>query len=172
MEKMFIQSPDESLLVETYESKRQSLRYGSLSTMLIIFKSTAGICYFNYHFAIAKVGLYLALFYNIFICYLTAYGIYLVTKIANELDVPTPDPNAGPLETTAQLEAAEKKLVRVYHELPVQLKIPHAKLIQIIILVSCFALGMASNIGNFSIVSKVISTNLGLNLVLVKLLMF
>jgi hypothetical protein len=57
VEKMFIQSPDESLVAETYESKRQSLRYGSLSTMLIIFKSTAGICYFNYHFAIAKVGL-------------------------------------------------------------------------------------------------------------------
>jgi hypothetical protein len=86
--------------------------------------------------------------------------------------VPTPDPNAGPLETTAKFEIAERKLVRVYHELPIMLKIPHAKLFQIIILVSCFVLGMACNIGNFSVISKVFSTNLGLNLVLVKFLIF
>ena len=160
---------------KTYESERIGLRYGTWSTALLIFKSTAGICYLNYHFAIAKVGLYLALIYNLFVCYLTSYGIYKVTLLANEIDcVPTENNNQNTLELvnmqnettkirnpnsgtndnipkeSVENNTANEKIVRVYHELPVQLNIKYAHVMQIIILLSCASMSFASNISNLS----------------------
>ena len=48
----------------SYDEKRKQLRYGKFATLILIFKSTVGICYFNYHFAIMKAGIVLSAFLN------------------------------------------------------------------------------------------------------------
>ena len=181
-----------NLQSKTYESSRAELRYGTISTAQLIFKSTAGICYFNYHFAIAKVGISQAFFYNIFVCYLTSYGIYKVTLIANEIDckpgngsekntendnfenrhgaIELNDANSRENDSQPdQNEATNENIVRVYHELPVQLKIKYAYVMQVLILISCASMSFASNISNLSQISGMIAQMAGLNLQLAKL---
>lgn len=152
----------------SYEDKRRQLRQSNFTTMALVFKSTVGICYFNYHFAIYKVGIALALIYNIFIGYLTTYGIYRVTELANNIDCIKKDENSTKEEIEAQ---NEKNLLRVFHELPIKLKIQYSHIYQNIILICVISLTASSCIANMALMSTVISVNLGINLYISKLIM-
>lgn len=149
----------------SYEEKRRELRYGNFTTMALIFKSTAGVCYFNYHFPIYRVGIVLSLIYNIFIGYLTTYGIYRVTQIANNIDCKK---GSAFNDTTAE---NENNIVRVFHELPIKLKIPNAKSYQILLLICCSIVTASSCIANLSLMASVISFNSGIHLLLSKILL-
>jgi hypothetical protein len=141
----------------SYEDKRKLLRYGKFFTLLLIFKSTVGICYFNYHYAIAKCGFLLAMFLNVITCYLTTYGLYKITRLADLI------------EKKAQEEEGTETMIRVYHELPEIMKTPGAPYLKYIILCACVMMTGGSNIGNLSMVSTMMALNLGVNLYLVKL---
>jgi hypothetical protein len=120
----------------SYEDKRKLLRYGKFFTLLLIFKSTVGICYFNYHYAIAKCGFLLAMFLNVITCYLTTYGLYKITRLADLI------------EKKVQGEGGNETMIRVYHELPEIMKTPGAQYLKYIILCACVMMTGGSNIGN------------------------
>ena len=84
-------------------------------------------------------------------CYLTTYGIWKITKLADHLeeDVALERPNY---------------MVTIYHEIPIVMKVKGAKVIRYLILAAAIAMCSASNIGNLSLVSTTIAQNFGLNI--------
>jgi hypothetical protein len=84
-------------------------------TLLLIFKSTLGICYLNYHYPIAKCGFLIAMILNVITFYLTTYALYKITRLADLI------------EKKAQEEEGNKTMIRVYHEFPEIMKTPGAQ---------------------------------------------
>ena len=98
--------PLDQTSLKSYEAKRQKLRYGSLTSFLLFTKVTVGIGIFIVHYPLYKVGIILGLFYSILICYACAYGVFITSKLCDEIDI-KPTYNQNFLTAPAQFRDDE-----------------------------------------------------------------
>lgn len=144
----------------SYENSRKELRYNNFNSFILILKSTVGICYFNYHFAIAKTGIYLSFFLNCIICYITSYGIYKITKLADSIES----------EQNDEDQDDDSKIIKIYHDIPDYIKTKTAYLLKAVILIICLLVTSSSTIANMSVMSNILATDFGLNIFVSKAL--
>ena len=94
-----------------YEAMRRKLRTGSFTTFAIFLKYTIGIGIFIIHYPLYKVGIILGLIFSILIGYATVYGILIVCKLCDEIDIkPTYNQNflTAPAQFTDDQAQTEK----------------------------------------------------------------
>lgn len=65
-----------------YEDKRLTLKFGSLNSAILIFQSTVGVSLFSLQKALQMVGIVWGGFLTFVGCYLTTYGLYLLSETA------------------------------------------------------------------------------------------
>lgn len=73
---------NDKLDVINYEDKRLTLKFGSLNSAILIFQSTVGVSLFSLQKALQMVGLLWGGLLTLVGCYLTTYGLYLLSETA------------------------------------------------------------------------------------------
>lgn len=73
-------------LLETEKPSLQSGKLAGVLMYMMLFKSACGLGLFSYSYAFSKVGIVWGTILSLSMCYATTYGMYMLTKISNELE--------------------------------------------------------------------------------------
>ena len=80
------ETDDSSFESGSYEETRRKLKYGLLTSAMMMFNITVGIGLFTLHYPLQQVGIVWGFCLNIIVCFVTTYGLVMLNNVAKMLE--------------------------------------------------------------------------------------
>ena len=122
----------------SYESKREALKFGTLSSAYLMFQTTVGISLFTLQSPFSDAGLIWSLVICIFCCYLTSYGLLNILKLVTDVE---------------NSQVVDRRFQNLY-AVAKYLKGPHVPALRWIMTVACVGMMLTSSVSNLMLTTK------------------
>ena len=122
----------------SYETERQSLKFGVLMSAYLMFQSTVGISVFCLQKPFSDAGLLWSLAISAFCCYVTTYGLLTILKLVHQM------------ESENEVKKRYQNLYSACH----LLKGPHVPILKWLMTFACVGMMLTSTVSNLMMTTQ------------------